>query len=107
MTAEQIEAAARVLLADYESQYDASHLTWHEFADLAARVLEAAANAVPLVSGQSEMLKAAPVKAIEPLRVRVVIEDDGGNDLWWFYPVRPVHVGDHVRLDFDVKMLET
>jgi hypothetical protein len=44
-----IQAAAEVLLRDYESQYSASHLTWRDFADLARQVLAAAA---PLMAGK-------------------------------------------------------
>jgi hypothetical protein len=40
-----VQAAAEILLRDYESEYSAAHLTWRDFADLARRVLEAAAGA--------------------------------------------------------------
>jgi len=37
-----VEAAARVLLADYETQYAAEHITWKDFAELARAALQAA-----------------------------------------------------------------
>lgn len=47
-----VEAAAGVLLQDYASQYDAAHLSWRDFADLAERVLSAASS-VPLAHGHT------------------------------------------------------
>ena len=41
-----VQAAAEVLLRDYESQYSADHLTWRDFEELARRVLNAAARPV-------------------------------------------------------------
>lgn len=38
-----VQAAAEVLLRQYESEYSAAHLTWRDFADPARQVLEAAA----------------------------------------------------------------
>lgn len=40
-----VQAAAEVLLRDYQSEYDADHLTWRDFAGLARKVLEAAVAA--------------------------------------------------------------
>lgn len=37
-----IQAAAEVRLRQYDSEYDASHLTWRDFADAAREMLEAA-----------------------------------------------------------------
>jgi hypothetical protein len=37
-----VQAAAEVLLRQYGSEYDASHLTWRDFTDPAREVLEAA-----------------------------------------------------------------
>lgn len=42
ITEAMVQAAAEVLLRDYESQYNADRLTWRDFADLARAVLEAA-----------------------------------------------------------------
>jgi hypothetical protein len=42
VTDAMVEAAAEVLLHDYGLQYDAGHLTWRDFEDLARRALEAA-----------------------------------------------------------------
>lgn len=42
VTEAMVQAAAEVLLADYASQYQADHLTWRDFADLARAALEAA-----------------------------------------------------------------
>jgi hypothetical protein len=36
-----VEAAASVRLRQYESEYSASHLTWHDFADEVREVLSA------------------------------------------------------------------
>lgn len=41
-----LEKAAKVLRADYESEYDADHIDWSEFADIARAVLEAVAPAI-------------------------------------------------------------
>lgn len=40
--AEAITAAATVLLRQYDSEYNADHLTWRDFADQATEVLTAA-----------------------------------------------------------------
>lgn len=39
---EAVQRAAEVMFRQYESQYDASHLTWRDFAADARAVLEAA-----------------------------------------------------------------
>jgi len=43
---EAVQYAAEVMLRQYESQYDAAHLTWHDFADDARAVLGAAASSL-------------------------------------------------------------
>jgi hypothetical protein len=40
---EAVQRAAEVMLRQYESQYDAAHLTWRDFADSAREILDAAA----------------------------------------------------------------
>jgi hypothetical protein len=42
---EAVQRAAEVMLRQYESQYDAPHLTWRDFADSAREILDAAAAA--------------------------------------------------------------
>ena len=37
-----IQAAAEVMLRQYDSEYSAAHLTWRDFADSAREILEAA-----------------------------------------------------------------
>ena len=39
---EAVQRAAEVMFRQYESQYDAGHLTWRDFADDARAILEAA-----------------------------------------------------------------
>lgn len=55
-----VEAAARALRDDYDTQYDASHVRWQEFADLAHRALDAAA---PLIRDQALRDAATAVEA--------------------------------------------
>jgi hypothetical protein len=43
---EAVQRAAGVMLSQYGSQYNASHLTWRDFADDARAVLEAAVPAL-------------------------------------------------------------
>lgn len=38
-----VKAAAEVMLRQYDEEYDASYLSWNDFADVAREVLEAAA----------------------------------------------------------------
>lgn len=45
ITEAAVQAAAEVLLRDYESEYSAAHLTWRDFESLARRVLEAVSGA--------------------------------------------------------------
>lgn len=45
--AEAIQAAAEVRLRQYETEYSADHLTWHDFEDEVRAVLEAAEQAWP------------------------------------------------------------
>lgn len=45
VTDAMVQAAAEVLLRDYELQYQADHLTWRDFADVARAALDAAMKA--------------------------------------------------------------
>lgn len=42
-----VQAAAEVLYRDYDSEFDASHLSWQDFAGQARKVLDAAAGTAP------------------------------------------------------------
>lgn len=65
-----VQAAAEVLYRDYESEYNASHLTWRDFAGQARQVLTAAASAAPPPAGRD---------ALEQLAAKWKQEADDAN----------------------------
>jgi hypothetical protein len=48
---EAVQRAAEVMLRQYETQYDAAHLTWRDFADDARAILDAA---LPALDGERD-----------------------------------------------------
>jgi len=47
-----VQAAAEVMLRQYETEFSAPHLTWRDFADPAREILEAAAPALAEAAAQ-------------------------------------------------------
>lgn len=78
ITDEAIEAAAGVMLRVYDSQYNASHLTWHDFADEAREVLTAAA---PYIISRRETVTAWAIADAERERLRYLAEHWGTSAL--------------------------
>lgn len=53
---EAVQRAAEVMLRQYESQYDAAHLTWRDFADSAREILDAALPVAEVVTEHAQLM---------------------------------------------------
>lgn len=70
-----VQAAAEVMLRQYESEFSAPHLTWRDFADPAREILEAAAPAIAtyarkeaavVILAQKELCRERPLPFPKP-----------------------------------------
>jgi hypothetical protein len=86
---EVVQRAAEVMLRQYETQYDAAHLTWRDFAASAREVLDAAFPVAEIVTEHAQLMSgggfhvrngAPEIEKVYPLREWIRYgQRDGGQ----------------------------